>query len=187
MTVLKLKQKTPPNNEPVSLGDVKKQLQIEISDTLYDDQLNALIPAAREWCESYQNRAYITQKLELALNEFPCSQMLRLPRPPLQTIDSVNYKNADGVSIAWSSTNYEADTYSEPGNLVCITEWPQTNNAVNNVIVTYTAGYGDAQDDVPVTIKQAIILLVVHWFNNGLCDPPNAVYALLDLERVIPV
>lgn len=184
--MLKIKLITPPAVEPVSLLEIKTQLQIDPSDTIYDDQINALLPAAREWCESYQNRAYITQSFELALDDFPCKPMVRLPRPPLQSISSVHYKNHEGISTTWPTTSYGDDTFSEPGNLVRLTDWPKTNRAVNNVIITYTAGYGEPEN-VPVTIKQAIILLVVHWFNNGLCDPPNAVYALLDLERVIPV
>lgn len=183
--MLKLKQKTPPAIEPVSLASVKAQLQIDPTDTIYDDQLNELLPAAREWCETYQNRAYITQVWELALDEFPCGRSIRLPRPALQTVDSVAYVDTDDAPQTF--TDYDVDTFSEPGYLVRSALWPRTNCAVNNVIVTYTAGYGETPDDVPATIRQAIILLVVHWFNNGLCDPPNAVLALLNLERVIPI
>jgi len=184
--MLKLKQKMPPAQEPVSLGEVKAQLQIDLSDTIYDDQLNGLIPAAREWCESYQNRAYITQSFELALNEFPCVGAIRLPRPPLISVDSVNYQDTAGTQT-WPTSNYMADTYSEPGYLVRNLAWPKAKEVVNSVIITYTTGYGNNPENVPVTIRQAIILLCVHWYNNGLCDPPNSVYALLNLERVIPV
>lgn len=183
--MLKLKQVQKPVVEPVSLASIKTQLKIDPTDDSFDEQLDELIPAAREWCETYQNRAYITQKFDLALNDFPCTRSIRLPRPPLQTIDGVAYVDVYGSPQTF--TGFDADMFSEPGNLVRTTPWPRTNGAVNNVIVTYTAGYGDDPDEVPVTIRQAIILLVVHWFNNGLCDPPNAVYALLNLERVIPI
>lgn len=180
-----LKIITPPAIEPVSLGEVKAQLQIDPSDTIYDDQIAPLIPAARSWCEQYQNRAYITQTLALALDCWPCALDIRLPRPPLQVVVSVEY--GDPVKT-WPASCYIVDDFAFVGRLVRKASWPNgTLPEVNGVRTTYVAGYGDDPESVPVTIRQAIILLCVHWFNNGLCDPPNAVYALLDLERVIPV
>lgn len=185
-----LKVITPPAVEPVSLGEVKAQLQIDESDTIYDDQLNTLIPAARVWCEQYQNRAYITQTLELALDWWPCGNEIKLLRPPLQSVTSVSYTDKDSMTATWADSNYIVDDYAFVGRIVkkCGVAWPSVSlAAANGVKVRYVAGYGDAPGDVPATIRQAIILLVVHWFNNGLCDPPNAVLALLNLERVIPV
>lgn len=177
----------PPAREPVSRETIKVQLQIDESDTLYDEQIDALITPAREWCESYQSRAYITQTFELALDAFPCGRSIRLPRPPLVSIESVENLGTDGEMTTWPATNYTADTYAEPGELVRRTAWPPTEVDVNSVVITYTAGYGDTSDDVPATIRQAITLLAVHWFNNGVCDPPAAVHALLNLERVVPI
>ena len=181
-----LKVITPPAVEPVSLDDIKTQLQIDLSDEIYDDQIIPLIPAARDWCEKYQNRAYITQTLELALDCWPYCE-IKLLRPPLQTVDMIEY--GEGASV-WDSTNYIVDNYAFIGRVVRQrgASWPTgTLPTVNGIRVKYVAGYGDDTESVPSTIKQAITLLCVHWFNNGLCDPPKAVYALLNLERVIPV
>lgn len=192
-----MKLVTPPAVEPVSLADVKLQLQIDSSDTLYDDQINALIPAAREWCEQYQSRAYITQTWEMALDDWPSScntslwvntHRIKLPRPPLQSVDAFLYTVDNGTQTTWSTSSYAVDTYAEPGQVVPVDTWPRTKlAATNGIVICYTAGYGDNPNTVPHTTRQAIIMLTAHWFNNGLCDPPNAVYALLDLERVIPV
>lgn len=185
---LKFKVIMPPVGEPVTLSDIKAQLQIDVSDTIYDDQINALIPAAREWCEQYQNRAYLTQTIELAQDHWPCNDEIRLPRPPLQSVSTLAYTTVGGTASTVSTSEYLVDTFSEPGYLVAKECWPtDCLQAANAVRVIYVTGYGTASSDVPVTIRQAIILLVAHWFNNGLCDPPNAVLALLNLERVIPV
>lgn len=183
-----LKLKTPPAAEPVTLEEVKGQLRIDLDDTSYDDQLDRLITAAREWCEGYQNRAYITQTYELALDCWPHVRKMKLPRPVLQSIESLKYTDSDGNTVIWPNSNYFADDYSEPGYLVAKTCWPSVCLApVNGIIVTYVAGYGNTAENVPVKIKQAIILLVKHWFEFGECDPPAAVTSLLNLDRVVLV
>lgn len=56
--------------------------------------------------------------------------------------------------------------------------------------VAVTIDYTEATDyaaNVPQRVKQAILLLVTHWFENGMCDPPPAVLSLLNLDRVVPV
>lgn len=185
---LKFKITEPPAQEPITLDDVKIQLQIDLSDTIYDDQINALIPAAREWCEGYQNRAYISQTIELARDYWPYQDEIRLPRPPLQSITAMSYTDCEGTQTTVSASAYFVDNFSEPGFLVAYSAWPAGSlRPANGVIVEYVAGYGDSPEDVPAIIRQAIIMLCVHWFNNGLCDPPNAVYAMLNLNRVVPI
>ncbi|RKN86747.1 head-tail connector protein [Paenibacillus ginsengarvi] len=183
-----LKVITPPPVEPVTLGEVKTQLRIDADDTDYDDILSPLIVAAREWCEGYQNRAYITQTLELALDEWPCKGVINLPRPELQSVTSLTYFNADGASAVWPNENYVVDDYSFVARLVKAkgVPWPsECLTAANGIRVRYVAGYGDSGDDVPQKIKQAIMLLTIHWYENGMCDPPPAVKSLLQLDRVM--
>ena len=75
-----LKLITPPAIEPVSLPEIKQHLRID-SD-LEDALLLDFITAAREYCESYQNRVFITQTWDLFLDDFPDSPF-KIPLPPL--------------------------------------------------------------------------------------------------------
>ncbi len=52
--------------------------------TSEDNEITKIIKAAREYCEKYQNRSYITQTIELWLDEFPEDDFIKLPRPPVQ-------------------------------------------------------------------------------------------------------
>ena len=184
MKKVKLRLKTLPDAEAVDLADVKAQLRIDEDDTSYDAQLNILLPAARQWCENYQNRAYITQTWELALDKWPCERYIRLPRPPLIEVVSVTVTDDEGSESPF--LDYTLDTYSEPARI--IGEWPKGRLAdTNGIVIEYTAGYGSNASDVPENIRQAIILLTVHWFENGQCDPPPAVKWLLGQDRVVPV
>jgi len=51
-----------------------------------DALLANLITTAREYCEDYQNRAYINQTWELWLDSFPARNYIELPRSPLQIL-----------------------------------------------------------------------------------------------------
>lgn len=169
---------------------IKRQLKFDLSDDGPDDDIDDLIKPAREWCEEYQNRAYITQTRELALDAWPCGDAVVLPRPPLQSIVSVDYTDNAGVTTTWSASNYIKDDRSDPAKLVKAygKSWPSTSlNVVNSIVIQYTAGYGLLDTNVPARIKQAIILLVAFWFENGVCDPPQAVKSLLALDRVVPL
>lgn len=183
-----LKVLVPPAIEPVGLDEVKMQLRIDEDDESYDAILDPLVVSAREWCEGYQNRAYITQTLQLALDAWPCAYAVRLPQPPLQSIESVEYTDNAAANNVWPASNYSADSFSEPGRLIAAGAWPSGGLArANGVMVTYKAGYGDDATAVPQKVKQAIIMLTCHWFDNGMCDPPDAVLSLLSLDRVVPV
>ena len=37
---------------------------------------------------------------------------------------------------------------------------------INGVKITFTAGYGDAAGDVPEPLRQALLLLVAHWYER---------------------
>jgi len=178
-----------PAAEPVTLEEIKAQLRYETDDDSANDLINPLIAPARQWCEDYQNRAYITQTLELAHDCWPACPEIELPRPPLQTVMSIKYIN-DSVESTWSASNYIVDDYAYVARIVRArgASWPSASlPAANGIRIRYVAGYGDDGEAVPTTIKQAIILLVCHWFNNGMCPPPDAVYSLLNMDRVVPL
>lgn len=208
-----LKRTTPPSIEPVTLAEVKINLRIDPDDTSQDATLNGLIKGAREWCEGFQNRAYITQQFELALDRFPLFnhhfpfhshfrhhhshlheiEAIKLPRPPLQQVLSLSYIDNLNVTTIWDTANYIVDDFSEPARIVrahgvC---WPNVCLApVNGVRVTYKSGYGDTADLVPQLVKNAIKLLVAIRYedpDSGDDASYPAVESLLWMDRVVPV
>jgi uncharacterized phiE125 gp8 family phage protein len=173
--------------EPVTLEEVKLYLRIDGTDA--DPILNGLIQSAREYCETFQNRSYITQTWELVLDEFPWLP-LSLPKPPLQSVVSIKCVNESGVETVWDPSNYVVDVYSEPGRIAMAQNgsWPSVNlQAINGVKIRFTSGYGTATD-VPESIKSAIKVYVAHRFENpDRENVPKAVDMLLWQDRVVPV
>jgi uncharacterized phiE125 gp8 family phage protein len=153
--------------EPVTLAAAKLHLKmddIDAEDTLID----SLIIAARMFAENFTNRAFVTKTITQVYNEFPSSdKVLRLAVTPLQAVVSVNYNDENGAAQTWAASDYIVDAYTEPSEISVKNSisFPSTIDEKNAVTVIYTAGYGTA-DDVPQPIKQAILLLIGHFYNH---------------------
>jgi len=142
----------------------------DASTSVEDDLLNSLITAARQYCEGFQRRAYISQTWHLWLDEFPNKAYIEIPLPPLQAAGvSIKYYDTSDAGTEWPTSNYFVDAKSEPGRIVLNygNIWPSTAlRPANGVCVTFIAGYGLLASDVPKKVKQAMLLLVSHWYEN---------------------
>lgn len=164
-----LKQTSPPAVEPLSLAQAKRQVEVATGETHWDQLLEEdLIPAAREWVEEWTRRQLITATWQLTLDRFPDRPHLWLPRPPIQSVTSLQYYDTDGVEQTWAASNYLLAADGDDGRLATAPEisWPQTQQRLDAVTVSYVAGFGDAAADMPAGIRHALRLLVEHWFEN---------------------
>ena len=155
---------TAPSVEPVLLADMKLHLRVDCTDD--DDLITALIVAARQWCEDYEHRAYITQTITAKLDWLP--EKIILPKPRLQTVTSVKYLDTAGDQQTLSSGLYDVDIYREPGQITrgFNDSYPSIRSVVNTVEIIYVAGYGDASTDIPSKTIAAVKLLVAHLYEN---------------------
>lgn len=157
---------TPPTEEPVTVAQVKAQTRVEHT---ADDALIAVyLAAARELCEEMARRAFVTQTLRLTLDDWPCSRIVQLPRPPLISVTSIVYTDDDGVTATLPATDYVVDTDSEPGRvaLKSVASWPSVNlREAGAVKITYQAGYGAAAV-CPKKYQMAVLLLAAHLYER---------------------
>lgn len=152
----------------VANGDYSANVILNQGYTAEDTYLTSLITVARQYCEDFQNRAYITQVWEMALPYFPGYE-IEIPKGNLQTVDSITYKDSLGVTTALTvATDYVTSIRGIVGRVVPAygKTWPSfTPFPLDAVIVTFTCGYGAAAD-VPEKVIQAMKLLISHWFTN---------------------
>jgi uncharacterized phiE125 gp8 family phage protein len=181
---------THPAIEPVTLSEIKEHLRISYNDD--DSLIETYITVAREYCEQYQNRAYITQTIEQTLDDYP-SNIHELPRPPLQSVTSIKYTSDAGIEATYSSNNYVVDIASFVGRVALKNNlaYPTTTlQSIAGVKIRYVAGYGNTADTVPSMVKHAIKLIVGHLYENrenivekSLSEIPMGVKSLLDMNR----
>lgn len=183
--------KTAPVLEPLTLAEVK--LYIKPDSAAEDSTLNNLITTAREDCESFQNRAYITQTWGLWLDAWPRGDLIKIPLPPLQSVSSVKYYGSDDTESTMATADYFVDTKSEPGRLALNygKSWPSiTLRPHNGICIEFVAGYGAAAA-VPQKVKQAMLLHIKLGFDYHTPQDEektkNAINSLLWKDRVVPV
>ena len=77
------------------------------------------------------------------------------------------YDEAAAVSTLDPAT-YFLDGTAAPPRLVRhgALAWPRPGRIANGIEVAFTAGYGPAAADVPAPVRQAILLLVAHWYEH---------------------
>lgn len=207
---------TPPAVEPVSIAQAKVHLRVDFDED--DDLIEGLIIAARELCEQKMQRAIFNQTYVLSLDQFNYgdwrstipverrnplrfsalweSMALRLPMPRLVSVTSITYLDNNGEQQTLDPTTYVVDSSSQPGRIVPAMSltWPTTDYYVpGSVKVTLVAGsFGDGVtvNNCPSAIKQAILLLVGHWYSHReavtekpMANLPLAVDALLSPYR----
>ncbi len=185
---LTFKRLTGPAVEPVTVDEAKAWSRI---DTTYDDAIvGTLIKRAREHCEAITQRQFITATYGLLMDGFPTwarADVYRvterregtdiiLPRPPLVSVESIAYLDANGASQTIAAGDYVVSTYDEPGRIALASgkSWPSTLTQINAVTIAYTAGYGATAASVPESIKLAMHLLFGPWFENREATQPFA-------------
>lgn len=178
-----------PAVEPISLLTAMAQAKVDIFDE--QELMELYIIAAREDIEGYLRRALITQTLKLTLDRFPypgeafkanrflreCerhdSQVIEIPRPPLQAILSIKYIDRNGVQQTMDPVDYQVDLTQLKGRVAPQPQdiWPYTRlnllaPAFNTVEITYRAGYGDLVELVPGKFRAATALQFAHLYAN---------------------
>lgn len=184
---------TPPAAEPLTLDEAKHHLRIDGTDD--DVLISSLIKQAREYCEDYQNRKYITQTLELVLDTFPQDNTISFNScSPLQSVESIKYYDENKQEYIFDESNYIVDLDSFVNRVVLNKGkyWPAVClQSANAVRIRFTAGYGDTSDKVSENVKWAMILQMKLLYDDYRPDEKNkleeARNALLSMNRVIPV
>lgn len=188
---------TAPAAEPVTLAEAKNHLRVDITDD--DILIESLILVARNTCEGISNHKFITQTWDIFMDAFPGGDEFILPKSlsPLISVTHIKYTDEDSNQSTFNSSNYAVDTYSDPGRIRLTKDanWPSDElYVINAVEVRVVVGYGD-DANIPQEYKQAILLLLGHWYENReqvtvgevAREIPMGVEALLWLDRNIPV
>jgi len=152
------------NDEPVTVHQAKQNSNI--THDLDDQLIDALTSTVREYVE--RDIGYITTQQQYIgyLGKF--ENIIKIPLRPIISIDEIKYFDADGVEqtlepslYQFSGVGIEPVLCPAPNN-----SWPQVQEGrLQAITITMTAGHA-TRDLVPHTLKQAIKLLVSHFYEN---------------------
>ncbi|MDE1173860.1 MAG: head-tail connector protein [Parvibaculaceae bacterium] len=149
-----------PALEPVTLAQARAYLRLDATDE--DTLVPALISVARTSLETELRRAFISQRWTLLPDRWPGSSVT-IPLTPVQSIDAVR---VSGITLAADS--YACECRRDPAVIHgrAGMGWPLPADPAGGIEIDFTAGYGDAADDVPAPVRQAILMLAAHWFET---------------------
>lgn len=188
---LSLRQTVPPTQIALSLSQIRQHLRLDADFVEEDTLLLLYAQAAQDYVERFTRRQLLTATFVLAVDGFPMCGVLGLPRPPLQSITSVEYLDSAGGLQTLDPSVYGVDTLSEPGRLYVRQgqSWPATLAEIHAVTITYVAGWA-TYAQVPATLQMALLLLIGHCYEHreatvekSLTEIPLGITALLWQQR----
>lgn len=177
---------------PVTLAESKTDVKEDTIDR--DLEITSLISAATDFLQAPNgaiNKAFLAQSWQLSVPHADRYGRLDLPVTPVQSIESITYFDGDNIQQALDVQGFYL--YGEEDWAYIVPKesntWPSTYTRLDAITVTFVAGFGSGQDSVPESIRQAIRMLVVHWFDNPgvvgatTSELPMEVQSLISINR----
>ena len=183
-----------PAVEPVGVDEAKAHLRI---DGVSEDALIAsLVLTSRLHIEAALGLALIDQSWRLVLDAWPKDGIVKLPMSPVTAVSAIRVRDGEGPSTLVNADNYDVALVGRPQRIIPKSaSWLQPATRAAGIEIDFIAGYGAAAVDVPAPIRQALLLLVAHWYEHR--DPfeigtpqtgiPQAVSRLLGPYRAVRV
>tara|TARA_B100000780_G_scaffold128812_1_gene90327 strand:+ start:291 stop:947 length:657 start_codon:yes stop_codon:yes gene_type:complete len=174
---------TQPNQEPVTLQEVKEYLRVD--DSTDERIIRPFIETARRFCEEHTGRALMTQTLNLFLDAFddidePLWEGMRtgayqnsyknyivLPRSPVVSVTHVKTYTDDDAATTMPSANYYVDNVREPSRIVLRTgqTFPTALRVANAIEVKYVVGY-TSQYNVPEPLRLGMLQHIAYLYEH---------------------
>ncbi|MGJ8526904.1 head-tail connector protein [Maritalea sp.] len=157
---------TGPAVEPVTLETAKTFLRV--SDDVDDQLISTLISAARVHVETLTRRALISQVWRKTLDCWPQNNLVELPLGPFQNLVAVRVFNTNGDPVILPLAQFIGADHSAPAKLLLpksISGQPMLREDAA-IEIDYQVGFGNTSDDVPADLKQSLLTLIGHWYQN---------------------
>lgn len=189
-----LKLLSGPAAEPVSIDEVKAHLRVDGNSE--DALIASLLLTSRLHIEAALGLALMTQHWQLVMDVWPVATTVKIGIAPVQAINEIRVLDRDGASTVVPSSSYALEATGRPARIVPKDQaWPMPGRKAGGIHIDFVAGFGSAADAVPSPIRQALLLLVTHWYEHR--DPieigapatavPQAVSHLLHPYRPVRV
>jgi uncharacterized phiE125 gp8 family phage protein len=159
-------------NWPVSLEEVKEHLEVEHDER--DRLIEGYIRSAVQYVEREIEQVLVPTDFEQRSDCWTYPYIV-FETGPVRGIDSVTYLDEDGAEQTVDAANYEWERTALGAHFWLADDFtqPVVLDRPGSIRIRFSAGYNDpdatpGDDDfiVPEQAKQAILLLVGHWWAN---------------------
>jgi uncharacterized phiE125 gp8 family phage protein len=179
----------PPQAEPVSLAEAKAHLRITHNDE--DALLGALIASARRVAEARTGLCFLAQGWTLFRDRWPEDGVIAIPLAPVAAVEELAVFSEDDEKAVIEASHYVVDFVSRPARLLLrgSRQWQEPGRRLNGIAIKLQAGFGPSAESVPQPLRQAVLILVAHYYaHRGDEAPPGlptSAEALLTLFREV--
>lgn len=153
-----------PVTEPLTLSEVKAHLRVD--GAVEDALMQSLMLTSRLHIEAALGLALITQSWRLVLDAWPADGIVNLPIAPIQSLTEIRVMSSDGTPRVVADTQYALDSSRRPARLIAKDNWPTPGRKFAGIEIDFVAGFGANASAVPEPIRQALLLLVAHWYEH---------------------
>ena len=157
-----------PATTPVTLGQAKAQLRIEVDETAEDDLIEDMIAGVTEFLDGWNGwlgLCLITQTWRHSFADWSAGE-LRLALPAATAV-AVKYTDLAGVEQTLASGAYHL-VEDMLGSVIVPAEganWPALGKVPAPVRVEAQHGFANAAA-IPAGIRQGILQMVADWYEN---------------------
>lgn len=152
-----------PAVEPLSLDEAKAFLRVEHNDD--DALISALIAASRIHVETETRRALITQSWRIVFDDWPECGRLPVRPAPLRALTAARVYDVQGSAHV---IDLQAFVLELGASELAFMPWVlmQPTRIAAGVELDVMVGYSDTALNVPEPLRQAMRLLIAHWYEN---------------------
>lgn len=163
---------TPPSREPLTLSEAKAFLRVDHADD--DAVIAALIAAARVHVEAMTRRALLAQTWRFVLDAWPRHGRFAPRIGPLRALIAARVFDADGAARAIDPESFVVDSAANAIAAPCFA-LPAPGRAHARITLDVHCGYGADASDVPEDLRQALRMLLAHWYDNRVATADGTV------------
>lgn len=157
---------------PITIGEVKKQLEIADSDTAHDEYLQNVIYAVTQVYENDTQQKMTSETWNMTLDQLN-GDYIDLHHRPVSSIVHIKYYDTSNTQQTLDTSIYALDgtTGTVPGGnsrvlLKYNQDWPDLADRWDSVEIRYVTGYGSTAASVPQVHKQAMLLMATMLFEH---------------------
>lgn len=148
-----------------NIADSSLGAQAPSTNTTVDPYVTRLVTAVRDRGEGATWRQFNTATWDLIAPDFPCLDVIELPKAPLISVTHVKYVNTSGTLTTLTvDTDYVVHAFAGPRcrrgllSLPHGKSWPSVREQFNAVQIRFVAGYGATAAAVPAMLRQAMLI-----------------------------
>ena len=148
--------------QPITLDEAKERLRL-IGNSDFDAELTRLINVATEYCEKITGRDLINKTWLGFLDYF--DYIVEFRKSKLQSINSIKYYQNNVLQIV-NPASYYFEKSNEYAKLV-FTESFNPDERLQTIEIEFISGYGTLANQIPHSLKEAVISFVSWLYNNN--------------------